>query len=44
MKGNTVNYKYINSWLSERNLKLEKSFAENLYDLACKYKKRTDKF
>lgn len=41
MKRNTVNYKYINNWLSERNLLIEKSFAENLYYLACEYKKRT---
>lgn len=41
MKQNIVNYKYINNWLSERNIQIEKSFAENLHDLACEYKKRT---
>lgn len=41
MKRNTINYKYISNWLSERNLQTEKSFAENLYDLAYEYKKRT---
>ena len=39
MKRNTVNYKYINNWLAERNLRLEKSFAENLHVLACEQKK-----
>lgn len=41
MKRNTVNHKYINNWLSERSLQIEKSFAENLHDLACEHKKRT---
>lgn len=41
MKQNPVNYKYIAAWLSERNLRLEKGFAEKLYGLAYEYKKRT---
>ncbi|MCH5339522.1 MAG: hypothetical protein J1E03_12120 [Acetatifactor sp.] len=39
MKQKSINYRYIGAWLAEKNLKLEKSFAENLYFLAYEHKK-----
>ena len=40
MKQKSINYKYIFNWLKERNLHLDKSFIDNLRDMACEYKKR----
>lgn len=36
-----VNYKYINTWLSERNIALEPSFTEQLREYAELFKKNT---
>ncbi len=44
MKQKSINFKYISEWLSIRGLKLEKNFAENLYLLACEYKKKSYEF
>lgn len=44
MRQKSINYRYIGAWLTEKNLKLEKSFAENLYLLAYEHKKRTSEF